>query len=182
MRLHSVPLAWPSCSHIYSRLPRAVSLDWLCALHASLGSAHMCIAPTLIRARADPRPVAIPTCTPNHRCSRANRSCLSRLASPRPFPLSCLCVVSALVPPVLVRCARVARPLARTHPCPCTCRLHSRATSLLNVSLAWLVYPSRSTPARTAPSACSRTVPPATTLGLFASLPSHAHCILSSLV
>jgi hypothetical protein len=92
MRLHSVPLAWPSCSRVYSRLPRAASLDWLCALHASLGSAHLCIAPVLIRARADPRFVAIPACTPNYHRSRADRPCSSRLASPRPFPLSCLCV------------------------------------------------------------------------------------------
>jgi hypothetical protein len=60
--------------------------------------------------------------------------CSSCLASPRPFPLSCSSVVSALAPHALCAlrpCHSAARP--RTHLCPCTCRLHSRAMSLRNV-------------------------------------------------
>jgi hypothetical protein len=181
MRLHSVPLAWPSCSRVYSRLPSAASLDWLCALHASLGSVHLCIAPVLIRARADLRSVAIPACMPNHHRSRADRPCSSRLASPRPFPLSCLCVVSALVPHVLMRCARVARPLGRA---PIRVLAHAGFTLERRPSAMCRPPGSCAQAARLPHAPRHQRVlapsPPATALGLFASLPSHAHCVLSS--
>jgi hypothetical protein len=75
---------------------------------------------------------------------------------PSLVPVCCVCARAARAHALRPR-RSAARPC--THSCPCTCRLHSRATSLRNVPPAWLVCPSRSTPARTAPSACSRTVP-----------------------
>jgi hypothetical protein len=91
--------------------------------------------------------------------------------SRRPPVLEPLGIPMAFPSPVPRRCVgghaartRALRPhrsagCPHTHLCPCTCRLHSIATSLRNVPPAWLVGPSRSAPARTAPSACSRTVP-----------------------